>query len=83
MDRKRRLKLRTPLKPIHFKPISRMNSAIATPSFSGFDLLAELYRAVMDSGEFIVMVAAVEMLSHDGRLSFRSVASCSILLYTA
>ena len=37
----------------------------------------------MDSGEFIVIVAAVEMPSHDGRPSLRSVASSSILLYTA
>lgn len=37
----------------------------------------------MDSGEFIVMVAAVDMLSHDGRPSLRSVASLSILLYMA
>ena len=37
----------------------------------------------MDSGEFIVIVAAVEMPSHDGRPSLRSVASSSIRLYTA
>lgn len=37
----------------------------------------------MDSGEFIVIVAAVEMPSHDGRPSLRSVASFSILLYIA
>jgi hypothetical protein len=35
----------------------------------------------MDSGEFIVIVAAVDMLSHDGRPSLRSVASFSIRLY--
>ena len=35
----------------------------------------------MDSGEFMVIVAAVDMLSHDGRPSLRSVASLSILLY--
>ena len=37
----------------------------------------------MDSGEFIVIVAAVEMPSHDGRPSLRSVASFSILPYIA
>jgi hypothetical protein len=74
---------RTPLKPMHFRPISRMNSAIATPSLSGRDLLDAMYKATIDSGEFIVMVAAVEMPNHDGRPSFRAVASSSILLYTA
>jgi hypothetical protein len=39
----------------------------------------ELYRAIMDSGEFMVIVAAVEMPSHDGRPSLRSVASSCIL----
>jgi hypothetical protein len=66
---------RTPLKPMHFSPISRMNSAIATPSLCGLDALVELYSAIIDSGEFIVIVAAVEMPSHDGRPSFRSMAS--------
>jgi hypothetical protein len=75
--------LLTPLKPIHFRPISRINSAIATPSLSGLDVVELWYRAIMDSGEFMVMVAAVEMPSHDGRPSLRSVASCSIRLYTA
>jgi hypothetical protein len=42
-----------------------------------------MYKATIDSGEFIVMVAAVEMPNHDGRPSFRAVASSSILLYTA
>ena len=60
-----------------------MNSAVATPSLSGLDAVELLYRATMDSGEFIVMVAAVEMPSHDGRPSLRSVASSSIRLYTA
>lgn len=57
-----------------------MNSAIATASLSVFDLLDVLYKAIIASGEFIVIVAAVEMPSHDGRPSFRSVASFSILL---
>lgn len=73
--------MRTPLKPIHLRPISRMNSAVATPSLSGRDWVELLYRAIMDSGEFMVIVAAVDMLSHDGRPSLRSVASLSILLY--
>lgn len=72
----------TPLNPMHFNPISRMNSAIATWSFSDFELLDELYKAIIDSGEFIVIVAAVEMPSHDGRPSFRAVASSSIFLNT-
>jgi|TARA_R110002003_G_scaffold267_5_gene17916 hypothetical protein len=63
------------LNPIHFNPTSLINSAIATDSLGGLDALVEVYRASMDSGEFIVMVAAVEMLSHDGRPSLRSVAS--------
>jgi hypothetical protein len=46
---------------MHFKPISRINSAIATPSLCGRDALVELYNAIIDSGEFIVIVAAVEM----------------------
>jgi len=37
----------------------------------------------MDSGEFMVIVAAVEMPSHDGRPSFRSVASSCMRWYTA
>jgi hypothetical protein len=56
-----------------------MNSAIWTLSFWGRDALVELYRAIMDSGEFMVIVAAVEMPSHDGRPSLRSVASSCIL----
>jgi hypothetical protein len=68
---------------MHFKPISRINSAIATPSLCGRDALVELYNAIIDSGEFIVIVAAVEMPSHDGRPSFRSVASSCMRWYTA
>jgi hypothetical protein len=75
--------VRTPLKPMHFSPTSRMSSAIATPSLSGFDELAALKRASIESGEFIVIVAAVERASHDGRPSFCACASCSILLYKA
>jgi hypothetical protein len=53
---------------------------MATPSLSGLEELELWYKAIMDSGEFIVIVAAVEMPSHDGRPSLRSVASCSIRL---
>ena len=60
-----------------------MNSAIATASLSGLFWLEWLYRATMDSGEFMVMVAAVDIDSHDGRPNFFSVASLSILLKTA
>jgi hypothetical protein len=74
---------RTPLNPIHLSPISRMNSAIWTLSFCGREALVELYKAIMDSGEFMVIVAAVEMPSHDGRPNLRSVASSWILWYTA
>ena len=68
---------------MHFKPISRMNSAICTPSLAGFDALVELNSAIMDSGEFMVIVAAVDMPSHDGRPSLRSVASSWMRWYTA
>jgi hypothetical protein len=52
-------------------------------SLSGSDVVELLYRAIMDSGEFIVIVAAVDIPSHDGRPSFRSVASSCIRLYKA
>jgi hypothetical protein len=55
---------------------------MATPSLVGFDSLAALYNDSIDSGEFIVMVAAVESASHDGRPSFCAVASLSIFLYS-
>jgi hypothetical protein len=42
---------------------------MATDSLSGFDLLAAMYRASIESGEFIVIVAAVDKASHDGRPS--------------
>lgn len=60
-----------------------MSSTIATLSLSGFDALAALYSASIESGEFIVIVAAVDSASHDGRPSFCVVASRSIFLYTA
>jgi hypothetical protein len=59
-----------------------MSSAIATPSLVGFEVPAALYNATIESGEFIVMVAAVDNASHDGRPSFCAVASRSILLYS-
>jgi hypothetical protein len=60
-----------------------MSSAIATRSLSDLDALAVRNRADMDSGEFIVMVAAVDSASHAGLPSLCSVASFSILLYRA
>jgi hypothetical protein len=54
---------------------------MATRSLSGLEALAELNRTSIDSGEFIVMVAAVDRASHDGRPSFCAVASVSIFLY--
>jgi hypothetical protein len=63
--------------PVHLKPISRMNSAIATRSLSDFDLVMYSKRTAMDSGEFIVITVAVETVSHDHRLSLRAMASLS------
>ena len=60
-----------------------MNSAIATPSVSGFDAELCWKRAVIDSGEFIVIVVAVKTTSHDQRPSFLASASRSILLKTS
>lgn len=47
-----------PLKLMHFSPTSRMSSAVSR-DWVGVVVLARLYRAVRDSGEFIVIVAAV------------------------
>lgn len=55
---------------------------MATLSLADLDALATLYRIIIDSGEFIVIVVAVDNASHEGRPSFRAEASCSILLYT-
>ena len=60
-----------------------MNSAIATPSVSGFDAELCWKRAVIDSGEFIVIVMAVKTTSHDQRLSLLASASRSMLLKTS
>lgn len=51
--------LRTPFKVMHFSPTSRMNSAVPTGPGEPFSDTAVLYRASMDSGEFMVMDVAV------------------------
>ena len=48
-----------PLKLMHFRPTSRMNSAVARLSLADWEVLASWYSSVRDSGEFIVMVVAV------------------------
>ena len=68
---------------MHFSPTSRITSAMATLSLVVLSALAELYSATMESGEFIVMVAAVDSASHDGRPSLCAVASFSIRPYTS
>lgn len=65
---------------MHFNPTSRISSAIATLSIADLDALAVWYSATIESGEFMVIVAAVESASHDGRPSLCAVASCSIFL---
>jgi hypothetical protein len=48
------------LNPIHFSPISLINSAVSTDCFLSFEpAVARLYSSVNPSGEFIVIVAAV------------------------
>jgi hypothetical protein len=48
------------LKPIHFSPISLINSAVSTDCVLSFEPpVARLYNSVNPSGEFIVIVAAV------------------------
>ncbi len=60
MDVDKTLVIHTPLNPIHFSPISLINSAISTDCFLSLeDVVARLYSSVNDSGEFIVIVAAV------------------------
>lgn len=59
-----------------------MNSATWTLSSCDFDCVLLWKRASIDSGEFMVMVAAVETASHEGRPSCLSVASFSIFLKT-
>lgn len=90
---------RTPLKPMHFKPISLINSAVSTDCFLSFDLsVAILYNSVSDSGEFIVIVAAVcksyqlssltngvvltDSVSHAGAPTFFAEASFLSFSYT-
>jgi hypothetical protein len=60
--------------PVHLKPISRMNSAIATRSLSDLDLVMYSKRTAMDLGEFMVITVAVEIVSHGHRLSLRAVS---------
>jgi hypothetical protein len=50
-----------PLKEIHLSPTSRISSAVSRDVVGvvGVVVLARLYSAVRDSGEFIVIVAAV------------------------
>jgi hypothetical protein len=54
-----------------------------SPSVSGFNAELCWKRAVIDSGEFIVIVVAVKTTSHDQRLSLLASASRSILLKTS
>jgi hypothetical protein len=44
---------------MHFSPTSRISSADFIAELNGFSALASLWRALRDSGEFRVMVAAV------------------------
>jgi hypothetical protein len=72
--------LRTPLMPTHLNPTSRMNSATATLSLSGFTQVVYWKRASIDSGEFIVIVVAVRMASHGQRPRPLATASRSALM---
>lgn len=56
--------MQTPLKLMHFKPTSLINSATVTASSNEASSLpsvvvASFHNAVRDSGEFIVIVVAV------------------------
>ncbi len=63
---------RTPLKPMHFRPTSLINSAVSILCCLSLEsLVARLYSTVNDSGEFIVIVVAV--------CSHISLISCSFL----
>jgi hypothetical protein len=48
-----------PLKLMHFRPTSRMVSAVWIASFGDCDEVMYSYSAVREAGEFIVIVAAV------------------------
>ena len=50
------------MRPIHFNPTSRISSAVWTACSLDFDAVARLKSSVRDSGEFIVIVAAVYQL---------------------
>jgi hypothetical protein len=90
---------RTPFNPMHFKPTSRMSSAVSTDCVLSFDDdVSRLYNSVNDSGEFIVIVAAVyicqfwflkcftegltDNVSHAGAPMFLADASSLSCLYT-
>ena len=48
------------MNPIHFNPISLINSAVSTDCCLSFEpAVARLYSSFNPSGEFIVIVAAV------------------------
>jgi hypothetical protein len=55
---------------MHFNPTSLINSAVWTASALSLDVVARLNSSVIDSGEFIVIVAAV----------FNRISICSINL---
>jgi hypothetical protein len=56
---------RTPLKLIHFRPTSRINSAVVTARALSWEDVARWNNSVNDSGEFMVIVAAVcQNMSH-------------------
>ena len=69
--------------PRHLKPISRINSATATRSLSGLDVIVYRKRSAIASGELMVITVAVETASHNHRLSLLAEASCSMLLNTS
>jgi hypothetical protein len=64
----------------HLKPISRMNSAVATRSLSGSELVTYWKRAFIEPGASIVIIVAVKIASHIGRPSSLVAASCSAFL---
>jgi hypothetical protein len=66
--------------PTHLNPTSRMNSATATLSLSGFTQVVYWKRASIDSGELIVIVVAVRMASHGQRPRPLATASRSALM---
>jgi hypothetical protein len=84
---------------MHFSPTSRISSAVSTDCVLSFDDdVSRLYNSVKDSGEFIVIVAAVyvsqfwflksftggltDNVSHAGVPTFLAEASALSCLYT-